>query len=160
LESSSGDIPKHLRKGNDVPDVLSLTTGITVAYASNPAHSGGVDQLLTIIREVANTLHVLADEENPPPLSTSSETDGTGDTLTCLDCGMKVKLLKRHLITKHELTPEDYRKAHNLSADAPMVTRGYAEVRSQLAKDSGLGKRKVVEIVQPRAKRVYRKRVK
>ena len=66
---------------------------------------------------------------------------GTEEILTCLECGMKMKMLKRHLLTVHGMTPEDYRRKHNLPGDAPMVTSNYAELRSKLAKASGLGKR-------------------
>ena len=66
---------------------------------------------------------------------------GSDKILTCLECGMKMKMLKRHLLTVHGMTPEDYRRKHNLPGDTPMVTSNYAELRSQLAKASGLGKR-------------------
>jgi predicted transcriptional regulator len=61
--------------------------------------------------------------------------------LECLECGMQLKMLKRHLLTVHGMTPEDYRQKHNLPGNAPMVTSGYAERRSQLAKEHGLGKK-------------------
>jgi len=65
----------------------------------------------------------------------------TPDILTCLECGMRMKMLKRHLLTVHGLTPEAYRKKHGLPPDSPMVTSNYAALRSELAKASGLGKR-------------------
>ena len=61
--------------------------------------------------------------------------------LTCQECGLTMKMLKRHLITVHGLTPDEYRTKWGLAADAPMVTSEYAKLRSSLAKQSGLGKR-------------------
>jgi predicted transcriptional regulator len=61
--------------------------------------------------------------------------------LTCQECGLTMKMLKRHLITVHGLTPDEYRTKWRLAADAPMVTPEYAKLRSSLAKQSGLGKR-------------------
>ena len=61
--------------------------------------------------------------------------------LTCQECGLTMKMLKRHLITVHGLTPDEYRTKWRLAADAPMVTSEYAKLRSSLAKQSGLGKR-------------------
>jgi len=63
------------------------------------------------------------------------------DFIICLEDGKKMKMLKRHLITVHGLTPEEYRAKHALPADEPMVTSNYAKLRSELAKASGLGKR-------------------
>ncbi len=63
------------------------------------------------------------------------------DHLVCLECGMTMKMLKRHLATVHDLTPDEYRAKHNLADDYPTVTANYADLRSKLAKQSGLGKR-------------------
>lgn len=63
------------------------------------------------------------------------------DHLVCLDCGMHMKMLKRHLQTVHNQTPAQYRAKFNLPGDYPMVARQYAALRSSLAKESGLGKR-------------------
>jgi predicted transcriptional regulator len=65
------------------------------------------------------------------------------DSITCLDCGFKASVLRRHLQTAHNLTPEEYRQRWNLPADYPIVAPNYAIRRSELAKALGLGKRGV-----------------
>lgn len=64
-----------------------------------------------------------------------------GDHLVCMECGLHMKMLKRHLQTVHNETPAQYRAKWNLPGDYPMVARQYAALRSSLAKASGLGKR-------------------
>jgi len=64
------------------------------------------------------------------------------DALTCLDCGKRFKMLKRHLSTDHGLTIDEYRHKWGLPADYPVVAPAYAEVRSSLAKSIGLGTKK------------------
>jgi predicted transcriptional regulator len=63
------------------------------------------------------------------------------DAVTCLECGAKMKMLKRHLTTDHNLTPGDYRKRWNLPASYPMVAPDYAERRRALAIGFGLGRK-------------------
>ena len=75
----------------------------------------------------------------------------TPDYIVCLEDGKKLKMLKRHLRTTYNLTPEDYRARWNLPADYPMVAPNYAARRSEFAKKIGLG-RKMGE--QPKKKRV------
>ena len=65
------------------------------------------------------------------------------DHLICMDCGLHMKMLKRHLQTVHHLSPAQYRAKWNLAGDYPMVARQYATLRSNLAKESGLGKRAI-----------------
>jgi predicted transcriptional regulator len=63
------------------------------------------------------------------------------DHLICMDCGLHMKMLKRHLQSVHNETPAEYRVKWHLPGDYPMVARQYAALRSSLAKESGLGKR-------------------
>jgi predicted transcriptional regulator len=63
------------------------------------------------------------------------------DAITCLDCGAKAKMLKRHLLNAHGLTPSEYRARWSLRADYPLVSKNYAARRSELAKAAGLGHR-------------------
>jgi predicted transcriptional regulator len=65
----------------------------------------------------------------------------SADFIACLECGHKAAMLKHHLHTKHNLTPEDYRQRWNLPADYPVVAPKYAARRSELAKANGFGKR-------------------
>lgn len=64
----------------------------------------------------------------------------TRNAIICLEDGQGFKSLKRHLNSKHGMTPEQYRTKWNLPADYPMVAPGYAEARSNLAKAMGLGR--------------------
>lgn len=63
------------------------------------------------------------------------------DSITCLDCGVKMKMLKRHLMTDHGLSPQDYRARWGLNADYPLVAPEYAERRKVLAVQIGLGRK-------------------
>jgi len=66
---------------------------------------------------------------------------GSDDRLVCMECGLHMKMLKRHLQTVHNVTAEQYRAKWNLPADYPLVSRQYAALRSSLARENGLGKR-------------------
>ncbi len=59
----------------------------------------------------------------------------------CLDDGKKLKMLKRHLRTAYNMSPDEYRKKWGLPSDYPMVAPNYAAVRSELAKKIGLGRK-------------------
>jgi predicted transcriptional regulator len=63
------------------------------------------------------------------------------DHLVCLECGKQFSMLKRHLGTDHQLTPNEYRQKWGLARDYPIVAPDYAKVRSQLAKKIGLGRK-------------------
>ncbi len=71
--------------------------------------------------------------------------------IVCLDDGRKLKMLKRHLTTAYNMTPDDYRKRWGLPSDYPMVAPNYAKQRSKLAKKIGLG-RKTGTKMKPRRK--------
>ncbi len=66
----------------------------------------------------------------------------TPDYIICLDDGQKFKSLKRHLMSKHGMTPDEYRKKWELPYDYPMVAPNYALTRSAMAKEIGLGRAK------------------
>lgn len=61
------------------------------------------------------------------------------DHLVCMECGLSMKMLKRHLLTVHALSPDAYRAKWDLPSDYPMVAAVYAKLRSSLARESGLG---------------------
>ena len=69
----------------------------------------------------------------------------TDEYIVCLEDGKKLKMLKRHLKTSFNMTPEQYKERWNLPADYPMVAPNYAKQRSSLAKDIGLGRRRLKE---------------
>ena len=74
------------------------------------------------------------------------------DALICLECGKKFKSLKRHLLTHHELTPQQYRERWSLSRDYPMVAPNYSATRSGLAKAAGLGRKPAAKSGRRRAR--------
>ncbi len=78
--------------------------------------------------------------EKPKP-AVSVRKSVQDDQITCLECGGTFKSLKRHLMTHHNLSPEEYREKWT-AADYPMVAPAYAEARSRLAKEMGLGQRR------------------
>ena len=70
-----------------------------------------------------------------------SRSRSNADYIVCLEDGKKLKMLKRHLKTAYNMTPESYRERWGLAADYPMVAPNYARQRSRLAKEIGLGTR-------------------
>jgi|HubBroStandDraft_6_1064221.scaffolds.fasta_scaffold1994341_1 predicted transcriptional regulator len=77
----------------------------------------------------------------PPTPAVPIRSSVTAATITCLYCGKKAKMLKPHLTTVHNLTPDEYRTRWGLKPDYPVVARNYAARRSELAKSIGLGQR-------------------
>jgi predicted transcriptional regulator len=121
-------------------DVLGLTAQIVSAHVSN--NSIGADALPNLIQEVYRTLagvgkeQTLPDKQQPAvPIKKSV----FPDHIICLEDGKKLKMLKRHLKTSYNMTPEQYREKWQLPPDYPMVAPNYAKARSDLAKQMGLG---------------------
>jgi predicted transcriptional regulator len=100
-----------------------------------------------LIRDVYDALAGVDGRTSDAGASPASPRKGTegqtvfANALVCLECGSRMKMLKRHLQTVHNETPAQYRAKWRLAGDYPMVAREYAELRSSLAKESGLGKR-------------------
>jgi predicted transcriptional regulator len=94
-----------------------------------------------LIESVFNKINELETKNKEPEGAVSVEDSISDDFLVCLEDGKKVKLLKRHLREHYNMSPEEYRKKWNLPDDYPMVAKGYAMRRSQLAKKQGLGKK-------------------
>ncbi|MDR6815321.1 putative transcriptional regulator [Neorhizobium sp. 2083] len=129
------------------PDLLvELTADIVAAYVSN--HVVPVSDLSNLIADVHSALSntsspapvVAAIEKPKPPVPIKKSIED--DYLICLEDGQKFKSLKRHLMTHYNMTPEEYREKWGLPADYPMVAPAYAEARSRLAKEMGLGQRR------------------
>jgi predicted transcriptional regulator len=122
------------------PDVLALTAQIVSAHVSN--NSASVDSLVNLIQEVYKTLANLGkDQPAPEKLQPAVPIKKSvfADHIVCLEDGKKLKMLRRHLKTAYNLTPEQYRERWGLPQDYPMVAPKYAEHRSNLAKKIGLG---------------------
>jgi predicted transcriptional regulator len=122
------------------PDVLGLTAQIVSAHVSN--NSVNADALPGLIQEVYKTLSGVGKEpgipEKPQP-AVPVKRSVFADHIVCLEDGKKLKMLKRHLKTAYNMTPEQYRERWGLPHDYPMVAPNYAKHRSSLAKKIGLG---------------------
>jgi len=125
---------------SDNGDLLALTTEIVSAYVGN--NSVALGDLPHLIQEVHRTLSSVgaapAAPERPQP-AVAVRKSVTPDYIICLEDGKKLKMLKRHLKTAYNMTPEEYRERWGLAADYPMVAPNYAQHRSSLAKKIGLG---------------------
>jgi predicted transcriptional regulator len=121
-------------------DVLGLTAQIVSAHVSN--NSVTAEALPILIQDVYRTLagvgRVPAAANKPQP-AVSVKKSVFPDHIVCLEDGKKLKMLRRHLKTAYNLTPEQYRERWGLPAEYPMVAPNYARHRSTLAKKIGLG---------------------
>lgn len=123
--------------------LLVGTTDIVVSYVSNnPLTADGVPAL---IQSVYNTLAELGQEspapEARPEPAVSVRASLKRDHIVCLEDGKKMKILKRHLMTDHGMTPGEYRTGWGLASDYPMVAPDYADKRRDLAMKIGLGRK-------------------
>lgn len=121
--------------------LLTLTADIVAAHVSN--NSVAVNDLPNLIQNVHSALLSIsssgaAPEAKPEP-KVSIRSSVKPDYIVCLEDGKKQKMLKRHLMTNHGMTPDEYRQKWGLGADYPMVAPNYAEQRRTLAKSIGLG---------------------
>jgi len=125
-----------------VNDMLRLASEIVSAYVGNNTVPAG--QIPDLIQSVYRSLTGIgqgspAGDSAPTP-ATSIKRSITPDYLICLEDGKKLKMLKRHLRTVYNLTPQEYRAKWNLPPDYPMVAPNYASQRSAFAKSIGLGR--------------------
>ena len=121
--------------------LITLTADIVAAHVSN--NSVAVNDLPQLIQNVHGALtgisgRAAAAEPKPEP-KVSIRSSIKPDFIVCLEDGKKLKMLKRHLMTHYNMTPDQYRQKWGLSADYPMVAPNYAEQRRTLAKSIGLG---------------------
>lgn len=124
---------------------IELTAEIVSAYVSNntvPASeiAALISQVHAALSRVANGAVEPPGEPMKPAIAVKKSI--TPEYLICLEDGLKFKSLKRHLRTQYNMTPEHYREKWGLPADYPMVAPKYAEARSQLAKQMGLGQQR------------------
>ena len=124
----------------NVSELLELTTEIVSAHACN--NTINPSDLPQLIQDVYKTLVVVGTTplvpERPRP-AVAIKKSIFPDYIVCLEDGKKLKMLKRHLKTAYNLTPDEYRKRWGLPTDYPMVAPNYAKHRSNLAKKIGLG---------------------
>ena len=125
----------------DQKELLELTTEIVAAHVSNNTVSmGDLPDLIQQVFRSLSTIGSVADSspERPQP-AVPVRKSVTPEYIICLEDGKKLKMLKRHLKTAYNMTPEEYRERWGLPADYPMVAPNYAVQRSDLAKKIGLG---------------------
>ncbi|MFN7307580.1 MAG: MucR family transcriptional regulator [Alphaproteobacteria bacterium] len=122
-------------------EILALTAQIVAAHVAHNATSASA--LPSLIQEVHRTLigidSALAPTAKRPEPAVAIAKSVTPDYIICLEDGKKLKMLKRHLKTSFNITPEQYRERWGLAADYPMIAPRYAKQRSSLAKKNGLG---------------------
>ena len=124
----------------NISELLEFTTEIVAAHAGN--NTVAPEDLPRLIQDVYKTLSGLGGaqpaQERPKP-AVAVKKSVFPDYIICLEDGKKLKMLKRHLKTAYNMSPEDYRERWGLPADYPMVAPNYAKHRSNLAKKIGLG---------------------
>lgn len=119
--------------------MVSLTAQIIAAYVShNNVSSADLPQLMNTIYQSLNQLGQGGAIDRPEP-AVSPKKSVFPDYIVCLEDGKKLKMLKRHLKTSYNMTPDQYRERWSLGSDYPMVAPNYAKQRSKLAKQIGLG---------------------
>ncbi len=123
--------------------LLTFAADIISAHVSH--NSVSANDLPTLIQSVYASLAKLGEAQAPveekrePAVSVRASVKP--DAITCLECGAKYKMLKRHLATDHDLTPDTYRARWNLPASYPLVASDYSAKRKELAVKIGLGRK-------------------
>lgn len=126
----------------DKETLVALTADIVVAHVEN--NSVATSDVPNLIRSIYDAL---VNAVNPPPLqeampepAVSIRASVRPNAITCLECGTTMTLLKQHLRTEHQMTPEAYRTRWGLSPDYPLVAPRYSAMRRNLAIELGLGR--------------------
>lgn len=122
--------------------LITLTTDIVAAHLSN--NNVAIDEVPILIEAVFGALAGLGTKPSEPARrepAVSLRASVNPDHVVCLDCGRKMKVLKRHLSTDHGLSTREYRERWGLHADHPLVAPNYAKKRQTLAKKIGLGRK-------------------
>lgn len=124
-------------------DIMQMTSDIVSSFVSNNPVT--TDSLPDVIRSVHKTITGLSEtktekaEERPKPAVPISKSV-TEDYIVCLEDGKKLKMLKRYLRSRYDLSPDEYRRRWGLPAEYPMVAPSYTARRSEFAKQIGLGR--------------------
>ena len=125
----------------DSNELMALTTEIVCSHVAN--NTVNVTDLAQLIQQVYATLANISKGQSPaaerPQPAVPVKRSITPDYIVCLEDGRKLKMLKRHIKTAYNMTPEEYRERWRLPPDYPMVAPNYAKQRSSLAKKIGLG---------------------
>jgi len=130
----------------DTSDLQVLTAKVVAAYVGN--NSVAVSDLPTLINSVQAAFRGLGEDRAAPQKveqtpSVPIKKSVTPDYIVCLEDGKKLKMLKRHLKTVYDMTPDEYRAKWSLPPEYPMVAPNYAKARSEMATKLGLGRKRV-----------------
>jgi predicted transcriptional regulator len=131
--------------------LITLTADIVAAHVAN--NSVGVGDIGNLVQQVHEALAGLGQhEEKAPEAKTplvSVRASVKPDYIVCMECGRRQKMLKRHLQNAHGMSPEQYRADYGLPREYPMVAPNYSQLRGELARASGLGRRRTETGDQP-----------
>jgi len=122
-------------------EILKMTADVVAAYVGNNSLTAGA--VSDVINTVYGSLHNIESggHKAKPTPAVPVRKSVTRDHIVCLEDGKKLKMLKRHLRSTYNLTPEEYRARWDLPPDYPMVAPAYAKERSDFAKKIGLGRK-------------------
>lgn len=126
-------------------DLMRLSAGIVTAYVGrNPVGAGALEGLLAqVFHSLANLGQAPAAVAGPALRQRPAVPVGRSvqhEFIVCLEDGKRLKMLKRYLRSRYDMSPEDYRRKWGLPPEYPMVAPAYAERRSDFAKKIGLGR--------------------
>lgn len=128
--------------------VMDLTASIVNAYVSNnPVPAAKLAELIAMVHAAVSerSRGAAVVVESPVP-AVNPKRSIHADHIVCLEDGMRFKMLSRHVIVHHGLTPDEYRAKWGLASDYPMVAPSYSAARSEIAKASGLGRKPQAKI--------------
>ncbi len=128
-------------------ELQALTAKVVAAFVGN--NTVAVGDLPSLISNVQEAFRGLGEEKAAPVKTEQApavpiKKSVTPDYIVCLEDGKKLKMLKRHLKTVYDLTPDEYRAKWNLPLEYPMVAPNYAKARSEMATKLGLGRKRAV----------------
>ncbi len=129
-------------KNNDSDDLLGLTEKIVSSHVGNNAiSSADLPDLIRAVYAALGNVKTAGEAPPTPEPAVPIKKSVTPNAIVCLEDGKKFKMLKRHLKTDHNMTPDEYRVRWGLPGDYPIVAPAYAKQRSELAKKIGLGRK-------------------
>lgn len=136
------EINENLNRKNTSLDVMDMVSNIVAAYVSN--HEVEASELPGLIKQIQSSLCQMSSRVSllSPPThpAVPIEESIKPDYLVCLEDGTRMRMMKRHLRTKYNITPDEYRDRWNLPANYPMTAPNYTKKRQSIAKSIGLGK--------------------